>query len=162
MCLSCHGLCEQGLSGSRRAYKQGTLGKFCSDCCIFVRIMQKFHNLLQRFLGLILSGHILKCDTGLLLYIGFGFTLAYAHHASAFVHHTHDQAEAYYQQNHRYQKIQNSPNDRAGGIRKFLLKLNTIFLQKILQRIFISHQIGGKSDFQTFILLFFWCDGQDS
>ena len=45
--------------------------------------MQEIHHLHQRLLGLILAGHILEGDTGLLLHIHLGGTLAHAEAGSS-------------------------------------------------------------------------------
>ena len=53
--------------------------------------MKEIHNFLQRFLGFILTGHILKGNSRLFLHISLGFTLANAHthDPAAFIHAPH-------------------------------------------------------------------------
>ena len=72
MCLPCNSLGKKGFTCTRRSYKQGALRQFSTNFHVFAWIVKKFHNLLQGFLGLILSGNILKCDSGLFLYIRLG------------------------------------------------------------------------------------------
>ncbi len=48
--------------------------------------MQKVHYLLQRFLGLVLTCHILKGNAGFSLYIDLCVALSNAHGASALGH----------------------------------------------------------------------------
>ena len=80
-------LCQQRLTGSRRSYQKGALGKLCSDCRIFSRIVKEIHNLLEGLFGFVLSCHILKGDSGFLLYVCLCPALAYAsHHAAALIH----------------------------------------------------------------------------
>ena len=57
-------------------------------------VMQEVHNLLQGLLRFILSGYILKRNTGLFLHINLGFVLADTHNAaSAASHLAHQQAK---------------------------------------------------------------------
>ena len=80
----CHGLCKQRLAGAGRAHKEGTLGELGADIGIALGIVEEVDDLLQGLLGLVLSGHILKGNAGLLLHIHLGLALAKAaHHAVA-------------------------------------------------------------------------------
>ena len=91
LCLTGNCLCKQCLTGSWRAYKKGTFRQFGSDGCVFSGVMKEIHNFLQRFLGFILTGHILKGNSRLFLHISLGFTLANAHthDPAAFIHAPH-------------------------------------------------------------------------
>ena len=87
-----------------RSHKQSSLGKLGSDFHVFAWIMEKLHNLLQGFLGLVLTCHILECDSGLLLDISLGAAFPNAHDATAaFVHAAHEEHQKHKQQ-HRRQK----------------------------------------------------------
>ena len=46
VCLSCHRLGQQRLTGSRRAHQQGTFGQLGADLRIFSRIVQEIHHFL--------------------------------------------------------------------------------------------------------------------
>ena len=50
--------------------------------------MQKIHNLHQTFLCLVLSGYILKADSGFLLHIHLGIGLSDTHDAASTAAHT--------------------------------------------------------------------------
>ena len=101
MCLTCHCLCQKGLTCSRRTYQKGTFGKLGSNSSILARIVKKIHNLLQRLLRFILTCHIFKSDSCLLLDVGLRTAFAHSHHAAAFVHPAHKQHQKPEQQQGR-------------------------------------------------------------
>ena len=83
-CLAGHGLGDQGLTGTGRANQQCALGQFGADIGVFLGVMQEVDDLLQAFLGLVLTGHVLEGDAGLFFHIHLGLGLAHtAHHAVA-------------------------------------------------------------------------------
>ena len=102
MRLSRHCLCQQGLSGSRRSHQQRAFWQLSADFGIILRIMEKIHYLLKGFLGLVLTGYILKSNPRFLLHIGTGFAFSHSHEAAAFIHITHYQAEAHHHQKQRH------------------------------------------------------------
>ena len=102
MRLSGHSLCKQCLTGSGRAHEQSSLGKSRADLHILSGIMQKVHDLLQRFLGLVLSRHILEGNSGLLLDIDLGVILADSHNSAASSAHT------------VHEKVEQAPDDQQG------------------------------------------------
>ena len=102
MCLPCNSLGKKGFTCTRRSYKQGALRQFSTNFHVFAWIVKKFHNLLQGFLGLILSGNILKCNSGLFLYIRLGAAFPNAHHTTAaFVHAAHEEHKKHKQKHRR-------------------------------------------------------------
>ena len=123
--FSCHRFSQQGLSGSWRSHQKRSFGKLRPDGRVFCRIMQKIHHLLQGFLCLILSGHILKSDTRILLHICFGPAFSHAaHHASALVHSPDNPVHTHKQQNHRHKQGKQRKYQRACGIRLPAVKRN--------------------------------------
>ena len=48
--------------------------------------MKEIHHFLEGFLCLVLTGYILECNAGLLLYIHLGVAFANSHHSAAFRH----------------------------------------------------------------------------
>ena len=64
-----HSLRQQCLTCTRRAYQKRTLRQLRTDLQITFRLMKEIHHLGQRFLGFLLTGHILKCDAGILLHV---------------------------------------------------------------------------------------------
>ena len=95
--LAGHSLGQQRLAGARRADKQNALGHYGAHAAVFIRIVQEIHDLLQRFLGLLLPGHVGKGLARLSGHVHLGVTLAHAegHHiaavAHALLHHTPQQ-----------------------------------------------------------------------
>ena len=82
--LPCHGLGKQGLAGAGGADQQRALGQLRADLGVLLGIVEKINDLPQGLLGLVLPGHILKGDAGLLFHIHLGLALAEAaHHALA-------------------------------------------------------------------------------
>ena len=98
ICFTGNGFCKEGLAGTGRAYQQSTLRQLCADFGVFVGIMQKVNDLLQRFFGFVLSCHILKGNAGLLFHIDFGLGFAEAAHhtltAHAFAEHPCEQEDS--------------------------------------------------------------------
>ena len=82
--LSGHGLGKQGLTGTRRAHQQRTLGQLGADVRVFLGIVQEVDDFLQGFLGFVLTGHVLEGHAGLLFHVDLGGVLVEAaHHAVA-------------------------------------------------------------------------------
>ena len=118
MGFSCHSLCKQCLSGTRRADQKRALGKLRSDLCILARIMKEIHDLLERFLGLFLSCHILKRHSGILLNVDLRLALAYIHphHAASAAHAAHNQPKDCPKQQNRKQNVDNSRKQNSPEI----------------------------------------------
>ena len=76
--FSGHSLCQEGLTGSRRAHQKGASGDLCADALIFARVVQEVHHLRQKLLGLVLSGHVLELHAGGVLLIKLCVGLAHA------------------------------------------------------------------------------------
>ena len=76
VCLTGDGLCKQCFARARRADEQRALRQLRADGGVFLRIVQKVNDLDERFLCLILSGHIRECHAGLLFHIDLGLALA--------------------------------------------------------------------------------------
>ena len=82
--FSGHGLGKQGLTGTRRAHQQRTLGQLGADVRVFLGIVQEVDDFLQGFLGFVLTGHVLEGHAGLLFHVDLGGVLVEAaHHAVA-------------------------------------------------------------------------------
>ena len=85
--FSGHGLCKQGLSGSRRAYQQGALGYLTSQIGIFLGLFQELDNFFYLLLGFSKSCHILECNLdGGTFFKQLGLGLSYAEDASTSAH----------------------------------------------------------------------------
>ena len=117
MGLACYGLGKQGFAGTGRANEQCALWQLCADCSVFLRIVQEVDNLLQRLLGLVLTGNILECHAGLFFHIDLRLTLAdiadgakAAVCAAACHHDASDQEEAEQQQ-----KREQQPREQHGA-----------------------------------------------
>ena len=76
--LARHGLGQQGLAGTGRAHQQRALGQLGADGGVLSGVMEEVDDLLQRLLGLVLSGHVLEGDAGGLLHVDLGVGLAHA------------------------------------------------------------------------------------
>ena len=82
--LACHSLCQQGLTCSRRAYKQGALRYLSSQLGILAWVLQEVHNLLHLLLCALLSGYILERYAQVVGFlVQLGLALAHAEHSSA-------------------------------------------------------------------------------
>ena len=115
MGLAGHRLGQKSLTGSGRAYKKGSLGQFCADLGVLARVVKEVHNLRQRFLGLVLSRHILKGNACLLLDVHLGIALAHAHD-SASAHALHGKIHEEQQEQERNRIVQQNQKKGAGII----------------------------------------------
>ena len=89
--LAGHGTSYQGLACAWRPYEQGSLGQLGTQFGVFGGIVEEIDNLLQRGLGLVLSGHVGERRLDVILGIELGTALperqevapgAALHHAS--------------------------------------------------------------------------------
>ena len=140
-------LCKQRLTGSGRSHQQRALGKLRADLGISSRIMQEIHDLLQGFLGLVLTCHVLKRDAGFLLYINLGVALSHTHGASAAGHLLHQEIEEDDDRHKRQHIGQEDRQKQAGIVRNLSVNLNAVVLQILGQRI-VLHQSRIVSDFR--------------
>ena len=108
--------------------------------------MKEIHNLLERFLGLILPCHILECNSCLLLDITSGAALAYAHDpASAFVHASH---EKHQHQKHDYcgkKDAYHHGNKFTHRVGLFVMESNTFSFQTLRQGVHTFHLVHTVS-----------------
>ena len=74
---------QQRFARAGRADKQRALGQLRADIAVFLRIMQEIDDLLERVLGLVLAGHVVKRLAGLRLDVDLGVGFAEAHRVSA-------------------------------------------------------------------------------
>ena len=81
--FACYRTRQQGFTCTRRAYQQSTLRHVGTDILVLAGIMQKIHQLHQRFLGLVLTCYIGKAFACLRFHIDLGITLAEAHSVAA-------------------------------------------------------------------------------
>ena len=123
-----YGFGKQCFSGSGRAYKKRSFRKFCTDRCVFSRVMQEIHNLLERFFCLVLSRNIAECHAGFFLYVGLCFALSYAHDSAAFVHAAHHPYHDSDKHHNRQNDCQQCVNDRSGRIRRIFVVRNAFLL----------------------------------
>ena len=163
ICFSCNSLGKKSLTCSRRSHKQCALRKLRTNLRIFARIVQKIHNLLQRFLRFFLSCNIFKKDSCLLLDISLRTALADTHDSSAasFVHATHKiqkHKEQYYCWK---QDAYHGRNKLAHHIRRFIFKNNSLTFQPLGQGTGILHLIDLIAFFLVRFLKF-WNDSQHS
>ena len=79
MRLAGHRAGEQGLAGARRADKQRALGQLGAYLGVFLRVVQEVDDLLERLLGLVLTGHVGKGLARLRLGVDLRAALAEAH-----------------------------------------------------------------------------------
>ena len=103
--------------------------------------MQEIDYFLQGFFCFILTGYILKCDSGRFFHIHLGIALANAHHAATLCHTAHQhhaQTDHDHKQNNVDQKIHHHIRCR---IRYLLFILNTCFIQSVRKGI-ILHNTG--------------------
>ena len=94
--LAGHGLGQQSLAGTGRAHQQSALGQSCADGRVLLGVVEEVDDLLQRLLGLVLTGHVLEGDAGGLFHIHLGVGFAHAADAAdaaVFGHDPHHQHE---------------------------------------------------------------------
>ena len=101
--LTCNSLRKQGLTSSRRAYKQSTLRNLTTKIRVFCRILQELYNLLHLLLSAYLSCYILECNTyAILLAIDTSLRLTHAEHtatdASTAAHSSHEEEPDKYEE----------------------------------------------------------------
>ena len=115
-CLARDGLGQKRLAGARRADQQCALRELRADGGVFLRVMQEIDDLHERFLGLVLSGHIGKRDAGGLFHIDLGLALADAADAAAHAlrHAAHEKAEQGVHDDDRQQPCDDKGHDGAG------------------------------------------------
>ena len=94
--LACHSLREQGLSCSRRAYKQCSLRDFAAELGVNLRIFEEVYNLFHLLLCAFLSCNIFECyGFGIILVKEFCLRLAHIEYTalstSAAAHASHDE-----------------------------------------------------------------------
>ncbi len=116
MSLPRHSSCQEGFSRSGRAHKQGTLRQLGADPRIFLRIMKEIHNFHQRFLCFILSGHVRKSDSGLLLNINLGVAFSDTHDTAAAAHTVKHKIQQANHKGRRQYPAYNKADDAGTGI----------------------------------------------
>ena len=159
--FACHGLSQHGLAGARRAHQQDALWHGCANALVLAGVVQIIHDLLQVFLGFILTGHIRKADAvgGLHIDLGVGLAHAAEHHGpraaaglfhQLFVHLVADETEQQDGQHKPDQEIEHRRpllHDLAGklcsGIIQALGKLRVIHQASLVDLLFL---LIGKND----------------
>ena len=82
--LARHSLGQQRFAGAGRTHQQRALGQLRADGGVLLGIVEEIDDLLQGFFGLVLTGHVLESDAGLLFHVDPGLGLSEAaHHAVA-------------------------------------------------------------------------------
>ncbi len=76
--FACHRLGDEGLAGTGGTHQQRTLGQLCADVGVLLGVVEEVDDLLQRFLGFVLTCHIFECDAGLLFHVDLGLALPHA------------------------------------------------------------------------------------
>ena len=155
MGLSRHRLRKQGLSGTRRAHQKGSLGQLRADLGVFPRIVQEIHHLLEGFLGLFLTGHILERHSGVLLNVDLRSALAHihAHHAATAAHPAHNQGEHAPEHQDRKQEIHDGRQHHCAEVRHRGVVFHAGGVQPLLQ-IVIRHDTSIESHFSSHSVLF--------
>ena len=147
MCFTGYRLCKQRLTGSGRSHQQRSLGKLRADLGISSRIVEEIHHLLQGFLCLVLTCHILKGNSRFLLYIDLGVALSHTHGAAASGHLLHQEIEKN-DDRHEGQHIgQKDRQNQSRTVRNLSINLNAVILQILGQRI-VLYQPGIVSNFR--------------
>ena len=119
--------------------------------------MQEIDHFLKGFLGLVLSGHILKRDTGLLLHIDLGITAAHAHNTAALAHTSHKEAYEHPYEDERDTVYEDRRYQRIGYRNLLLFELDSR-LQKTVGKPFVIHGSSIEGILYVFILLLLGCD----
>ena len=118
-------LCQQGFTGSRRAYQQNPFGNSCAHGRIGLRILQELHNLCQFFLFLIAACDIGKGFLILLIAPKAGSCLAEAGHPSgSAAHAVHHHIPEHHRSSHEDQVRDNAcpPRDNKAFVVIVLLQ----------------------------------------
>ena len=83
LCLAGDGFGQQRFAGAGGAHQQRALGQLSADGGVFLGVMEEVDDLLQGFLGLVLTSHVTEGDAGLLFHVDFGVGLAHVANAAA-------------------------------------------------------------------------------
>ena len=127
--LAGHSLGKQGLTCSRRAYKQGALGYLATQFGVLGRILQEVHYLLHLLLCTLLTGNVLERHLGIVLLYKACTALAHIEDShgtastitvgrTATAHAAHDEYPEEYQQKHGAYVDEEAP---PGGIHLVLV-----------------------------------------
>ena len=81
--LACTGTRQQGLTGTRRAHQQHTVGDAGTQRIELIRALEELHNFLELLLFLVLTGHIGKGSSLFVLVLVLHPSLAYVHDTAA-------------------------------------------------------------------------------
>ena len=125
--------------------------------------MQEINNLLKRFLGFLLSCHILEKDSCFFLDVGFGTALADSHDsaATAFVHPAHEVQQHEKQNYGRKQDTDHGRNKFTHHIRRLIFEDNVFALKTCRQCTGVLHLVDLVAFFLVRFLKF-WNDCQHS
>ena len=143
--LARDGLRQQRFARAGRADEQRALGQLRADIAVFLRIMQEIDDLLERVLGLVLAGHVVKRLAGLRLDVdlGVGFAEAHGVSAHALAHLAeHERAEAVENDQRQHPRDQER-DDRAHFLRHNLTKFHARRQQALNQLVIRRHAVGG-------------------
>ena len=126
-----HRLSQQRLAGAGRAHQQRALGQLRANVGVFLRVVEKINDLLQALLGLILAGHVLEGDAGLLFHVDLGVGLADAAEAAphALGHGAHQEGEQQIHHRHRQHPGEQEGDDGAGLFDDFAVHMRAVVLE---------------------------------
>jgi hypothetical protein len=82
-CLACTGAGQQGLTGTRRAHQQHTVGDAGTQRIELIGALEELHNFLELLFFLVLTGHIGKGGSLFVLVLVLYLGLAHVHDAAA-------------------------------------------------------------------------------
>ena len=135
--------CQQCLTGSRRAYEQGTLRDLRTDLGVFRRIVQEVYDLDQRLLRFILTGHVLKGDAGLFAFIHLRRGTSHTETETAAALHPAEQKSHQHPQQHDWQHIgQHQIQDQAAAVLHLGLHLHVGLDHTVCDRFHFLRQPG--------------------
>ena len=111
-CLAGYSLGDQGLTGTGGTHQQGTLGQLGTDVGVLAGVVQEVDDLLQAFLGLVLTGNVSEGNAGFFFHIHLGLGFADAAHHTVAAHplgqHIHDK-----EQRAEHEQIQQDREDQG-------------------------------------------------
>ena len=146
VCLARDGLCKKRFARAGRANQKRTFRELRADGGVFLRVMKEVDDLDERFLRLVLTGHVCKGHTGLLFHVDLRLALTDAAEAAAHLlrHAAHEKREQRVHKHNRQHPRDEERHDRADLLGKVTVIFDVCRVELIGQRgcVLIGNEAG--------------------